>query len=265
MNNYSFKAALFGHPAGHSLSPEMHAANFRSLGLANASYEAFDVPPEKLADALASAKASGLRGLNLTIPHKTAIIPLLDELDASAIRYKSVNTVLISADGHTLGYNTDVPGFLEDLKTHGVELRGRRVLVAGAGGVGRAIALGCADAGAAEVVVANRSPREGTIPLDSRECHEFAKAADVIVNATSLGLRPEDPPVLPANDFSPGQMLYDLIPVRRETPSRATARAAGAATAGGLGMLVLQGALAFRIWTGIDADTDAMRKAVGIA
>ena len=262
MTSAPFKAALFGHPVGHSLSPAMHAANFRALGLTDATYEAFDVPPEELASALARCVVSGYCGLNLTIPHKNAVIPLLDSLDESAVLYKAVNTVRIGADGRTTGFNTDVPGFLQDLRVHGVEVKGRRVLVIGAGGAGGAIALGCADAGAAEVAIANRTPRDGVLSLGGPECRAFAESADVIVNATSVGLRPDDTSILPAADFRAGQTFYDLIPIRRETASCAAARAAGARAFGGLGMLVEQGALAFRIWSGRAADVQAMRDAI---
>jgi shikimate dehydrogenase len=250
--------ALFGHPVGHSLSPKMHTASFRAIGL-DATYEAFDVPPEKLAEELEKAVKSGYCGINLTIPHKEAALKLLDSLDESAVRYGAVNTVAIGEDGSTRGYNTDAYGFLRDLEEHGVKVAGSKILMLGAGGAGKALRLALEDAGCAEIKVANRTLREpGMILFGSPECIEAARWADIVVNATPVGLKKDDPPALPAEAFREGQVFYDCSPTSHVTATVLAAKSAGAKAFDGKGFLVYQGAKAFEIWTGSKADVSAM-------
>jgi shikimate dehydrogenase len=274
------KFALFGHPVKHSLSPAMHEASFRTLGL-DAEYLCFDVPPGALAERLAACRGGEFAGLNLTVPHKEAAVARMDRLDASARLYAAVNTVRVGADGLT-GFNTDADGFLRDLA---VNFRrspeGRRVLVLGCGGAGRALAIACAHRGAAEVCLANRTASKaervaeeiaGLLPGSPTEVRVLGgdraawiadcREADLVIQCTTSGLGEADGPLLPSEAFRPGQFLYDIVYTRRVTPTMRAALAAGADAANGAGMLVYQGAAAFRIWTGLDADTAAMRAAL---
>ena len=275
-----YRFALFGHPAGHSLSPVMHAASFRALGI-DAEYLCFDVAPEALADRLAACRDEGFDGLNLTVPHKAAAVALMDRLDASARLYGAVNTVHIGDDGLT-GFNTDAAGFLEDLAVNFHRSPdGQRMLVLGCGGAGRALAIACARHGAAEVMLANR-----TVSKAERVASEIAELlpdstgrirvldpapaawiaagrdADLIIQCTTAGLGAADESLLPSAAFRPGQFLYDIVYTRRITPTMQAALAAGADAANGAGMLVYQGAAAFREWTGLVADAVAMRAAL---
>jgi len=264
------KFAVLGHPVAHSLSPRMHAANFRALGRTD-SYDAFDVPPEDLGAALDRLAAAGYRGLNVTVPHKEHVREFLTRLAPSADRAGAVNTVVFEADGTRTGHNTDMAGFRASLDAAGFDWSSARVLLLGAGGASRAVARACLDAGCAALTVANRTrvraeelvawtgdPRASVADSATVQATDF----DLVVNATSVGLRPADPPVLPQASFRPDQIVYDLIPVARETATCAVARAAGARTFDGLGMLVAQGAASFEIWTGCPANPDAMRTAL---
>lgn len=254
------KFLLFGHPVAHSLSARMHAANFKALSM-DATYEARDVEPEQLKDALAEAVREGVCGLNLTLPHKCAALALLDKVDESAVRYNAVNTVHI-VGGKTFGYNTDVFGFLKDLEVHGVSVPLKRILVLGAGGAGRSIARACLDCGAGDVMVANRTVREGMIDLNSEECRLVAQLANIIINATSVGLKATDGSPLDVRALHAGQVVYDCCPVAHTTQLIAAARAAGAQAIDGKGMLVHQAAKAFEIWTGRKANIKAMTEAI---
>ena len=266
--------AIFGHPVAHSLSPSMHAASFRALGL-DATYEAFDVPPENLEGELKRVQAAGYRGLNITVPHKQAVMRYLTRLDVSAARYGAVNTVRFEPDGTSTGFNTDVIGFVEDLKSHGFSLAGKRVLLLGCGGAGAALATVCCYEHAAELVISNRTVAKAAALADHLNALALGtrvsatafpppsvREADLVVNATPFGLHPGDPPALPTSAFRLGQAVYDIVPTATVPPTAAAARAAGATAYDGTGFLVGQGAAAFRIWTGLEPDLAAMRAAV---
>lgn len=253
------KFAVIGHPVAHSLSPAIHAANFRALGI-DATYEAFDFAPEALSSGVARLVLEGYAGFNVTVPHKQAMINLV-MLDESAARYLAVNTVKVGSGGMMRGYNTDVAGFLDDLEANGFDVPGKQVLVMGAGGAGSAVARGCLEAGALDVTIANRTPRDGMLPLGSELCRKIAENVDLVVNATSVGLRPDDPAPIEAK-FSAKQVVYDLAPVKWTTAIVKAARESGAKALTGHGMLVRQAARAFEIWTGKKADVAAMFAAV---
>ncbi len=265
------KFAVLGHPVGHSLSPEMHRANFAALGFP-ATYEKFDVAPENLAETLKKLQKEGFAGVNLTIPHKVAVLPLLDQVDETVRQYGSCNTVRFETDGTLTGFNTDVTGFIETLSAHGFSLAGKNVLIFGRGGAGSALAA-CATAENAQKVsvfgrnayVNGDSPlkNEGDSPLKP-EVLELAREADLIVNATPVGLKKGDSPLLPAEVFRPGQAVLDIIPTRELPPTAAAAQTAGATAIGGLEFLVGQGAKAFELWTGISANRSSMLAALGI-
>ena len=274
--------ALLGHPVGHSLSPAMHNAAFRKLGI-RARYDLVDVPPGHIPRVLEELRASGCGGLNVTIPHKEAAYRHLaarHSLTQSAQILRSVNTVVFRPDGSLLGDNTDAPGFLDALReSFRASPRGKRILLLGCGGAGRAVALVCAMRGAASILVADLNPaarrrlllalRQAApglpvagVPLDPARLAARARECDLVIQATPVGMKPADPSLLPPAAFRKGQLVFDLIYNPAETPLLATARAAGARTANGLGMLLHQGARAFRLWTGRKPPVDAMRSAL---
>jgi len=272
--------ALLGHPVKHSLSPVMHEASFRALGI-DAAYACIDVAPEALGACLATCREQGYAGLNVTVPHKTAALAWMDRLDASVRLYGAVNTVRIDAAGLT-GVNTDAEGFLEDLAVnYRRSPEEARVVILGCGGAGRALAIACAHCGAVEIALANRtvakaervaaeiaervsdSPAEISVLAPEPEAWAAAcREADLVVQCTTAGLHADDAPLLPPEAFRRGQFLYDIVYTQRVTPTMRSALAAGADAANGAGMLVYQGAAAFREWTGRDADTGAMRAAL---
>ena len=280
------KFAVLGHPVAHSLSPTMHAANFASIGF-DATYEKFDVEPEKLADFIKQKQAEGYSGLNITVPHKIAVIPLLDRLDESVKRYGACNTIKFEEDGTLSGYNTDVIGFVTGLAAHGFSIKGKKVVIIGCGGAGSALATCTCYEGAAELKVADLRAESvtnlvaklqglglGTVVsglevLDGTASDaqkaiwgEAAKEADLVVNATPMGLHPGEPPALPPDCFHPGQFVLDIVPTKDFPPTAAAAVKAGATATYGLEFLVGQGAKSFEIWTGVTADRKAMLAAI---
>ncbi|MGN0876245.1 MAG: shikimate dehydrogenase [Kiritimatiellia bacterium] len=280
------KFAVLGHPVAHSLSPTMHAANFASIGF-DATYEKFDVEPEKLADFIKQKQAEGYSGLNITVPHKIAVIPLLDRLDESVKRYGACNTIKFEEDGTLSGYNTDVIGFVTGLAAHGFSIKGKKVVIIGCGGAGSALATCTCYEGAAELKVADLRAESvtnlvaklqglglgtavsGLEVLDGTASDaqkaiwgEAAKEADLVVNATPMGLHPGEPPALPPDCFHPGQFVLDIVPTKDFPPTAAAAVKAGATATDGLEFLVGQGAKSFEIWTGVTADRKAMLAAI---
>lgn len=265
--------AVLGHPIAHSFSPVMHTASFRSIGF-HGTYDKRDVPPETLADALSTLADEGYTGLNLTIPHKQLAVPMMDELTPEARRLGAVNTVLFR-DGRRYGHNTDGPGFLAAAHTMlAFEPAGRKAAVIGCGGAGRAVALSLAHAGltwiglldvdaaraqalAAEITQSAAIPAE-VIP-HTRLCE-----ADLVAQCSPSGLPVFPGPAAQAAHFRPGQALYDIVipPGNPITPTMAEAQKAGVRCANGIRMLVEQGALSFTFWTGLEADREAMFRAV---
>ena len=276
----TYRFGLFGHPVKHSLSPAMHAASFQALGI-QAEYVCFDVPQEELAAQLEACRRDGFDGLNVTIPHKEAVVPLMDRLDVSARLFGAVNTVLISDTGFT-GFNTDALGFLTDLKeSRNVTPEGLRVLILGCGGAGRALATACAREGASEIGLADRIASKAEVLAedivarlpdavsqidvlsdDPEVWARYCRECDLVVHCTQAGLHAGDASPLPSGAFHEGQVLYDLVYTSRVTPTMRAALDAGADALNGAGMLVQQGAAAFTVWTGLKADTAAMRSAL---
>jgi shikimate dehydrogenase len=277
---------LLGHPVGHSLSPAMFAAAFAAAGI-DATYHALDVAPGALSREIPRLLAEGAEGLNLTLPHKQAVLPLLAALDPEAARVGAVNTVALrprqgAARGGVVvtGFNTDVGGFLGGLAAAGAPpLAGRKALVLGAGGAARAVLAALARAGAGEAVVANRSPgrgeelaawARGAFPALRVTVSPFApgalpaggEGAALCVQATPLGLRAGDPlPIDPAL-LPPGCFLYDLAYAPGATPVVRRALALGRLAADGREMLLGQAAEAFALWFGAPAPGEAMRRAL---
>ena len=269
--------AVLGHPIGHTLSPIMHNAAFAALRM-DAVYIALDVAPERLINVLESMKYMGFGGINLTVPLKEIAFKGLPRLDDSAKLLGAVNTVRIRADGLT-GFNTDGYGFVKAIEeAFGFNLKGASLFVAGTGGAGRAVALTAAQAGAAKIVmtdvdrarsenvgreIAKRFPNIAVTVVSNRNDQiAAAHEAALVVQATPVGMKKEDPPVLPPEAFRPGQFAFDLIYMFSETAFMKSAKAAGAKAANGLGMLLHQGARAFGIWTEKPPPIDVMRAAL---
>lgn len=266
--------AVLGHPIGHTLSPVMHNASIESLGL-DAIYLAFDVHPDRLLEVLPAMQAMGFGGVNLTIPLKEVAFRGLKQLDDSARLLGAVNTVQFTAGG-MVGHNTDGYGFVKAMdEAFGEPLAGAKVFVLGCGGAGRAVALMCAGQGVAEIILAevDAAKRMGVAAelnkLYPRVCVTHAddpasacRAADVVVQATPVGMKQTDTPLLGPEAFRAGQRAFDLIYMYPETVFMKQARLGGARTANGLGMLLHQGARAFAIWSGREPDIEAMRAAL---
>jgi len=255
--------AVILHPAGHTRSPAMHNAAFDALGL-DAVYAAFDVPPARLADALVGARALGIRQLAVSLPHKEAVIEHLDEVDATARRIGAVNTVT-RRGALLVGSNTDWIGAVRALERE-TPLGGRDVVVLGAGGAARAVVFGALERGA-RVAVLNRSAERAdrlAKELGAASAGRLADLAempcDVLVNATSVGLRSDVSP-LSANQIPPGAVVLDLVYDPVDTRLLRDAAARGARPISGKWMLVHQAAEQLALWSGREAPVDAMAEA----
>jgi shikimate dehydrogenase len=265
----SERVGLIGWPVGHSVSPAMHNAAFERLGL-DWRYELLPVPPGELDRAMGMLRAGAWRGANVTVPHKQAVLGLLDEVDATARTVGAVNTILVR-EGRLVGTNTDVEGAMLSLRGVGFDPAGRRALVLGAGGAARAVVHGLAGAGC-QVTIHNRAaaraldlahqmstagrPVAAAATLEELDLDAF----DLLVNATPAGMAPRaETSPWPEGLPLPGQWtVFDLVYNPAETRLLARARVAGARLLGGLPMLVYQGALAFELWTGIKPPVDVM-------
>ena len=274
---------LLGSPVKHSLSPLMHNTAFRLLGL-DYVYLCFDVNEETLPEAVRGLTVCGIRGFNLTMPNKNRIIELLDECTPAARLVGAVNTVL-AENGKLTGYNTDGIGFLRSLQEAGTTVRGKKMVLLGAGGAASAIAAQAALDGAAELNLFLRSASRfytRTVQLAdalNREtvCHvqlcdlednsylqKMLGSADVLIQATPVGMEPEtDRCLIPdVGWLHPDLTVADIIYHPRKTKLLKMAEQAGCKTCPGLGMLLHQGAEAFRIWTGREMPLEQIRNAV---
>lgn len=274
------RLAVIGDPVSHSASPPMHNAALAALGIP-ARYTRLHIRPPELKRALPLLQRSGFIGINCTIPHKTAVLAAVDEADEGARRAGGVNTVVVGQNGRLTGHSTDGPGFsLAVRESLGVELGKMRVLILGAGGgAGRAVAMQCAMEQCPALMLLNRSIEKLEPILDDiAEIYPFDRVAsgdmsdiflraglassDLIVNCTSLGMKPNDPSPVPAKLLGSHHLLYDTIYVGHRTPLLAAADAAGARGANGLSMLLHQGALSFKIWFQREPDIEVMRAAL---
>ena len=283
----NFKAELvacFGQPIAENPTGAMQEAAFRALGL-NWRYLTVEVPPDKLRDAVLGMRAMGFQGINLTIPHKVAVIEYLDEIAPDAAIIGAVNTVRREGD-RLIGENTDGKGFLRGVRIDaGVDPKNRRVAVLGAGGAARAIVTELALAGASDVLVLNRSTGRGQrmvadlaaktkapIRFEPWEgAYAVGSDIDILVNATSIGLYP-DVDSMPPVDLSgahSGMLVSDVVFNPPETRLIQAARRRGLPVLDGLAMLVYQGVIGFELWTGRAAPEsvmkDALRRALGLA
>jgi len=261
-------AGVIGDPVRHSLSPRLHNAAYQALGL-DWVFAAFEVADGDAAAALAGAKALGFVGLSVTMPHKAAIAGLCDDLSPRAAALNSVNTVTIGPDGRAVGDSTDGDGLLRSLGDAGVDVAGRSVVLLGAGGAARAVGCALGDAGA-RVGVAARRPAAaseaaalaGGEPIAWDDRARAAAAADLVVNATSVGMAGNAELPIPADALGAAQVIVDLVYDPRETPLLVAARACGARPVEGIGMLVHLVALQVEMWTGQPAPVEVMRAAL---
>ena len=257
------KLAVIGDPIAHSLSPTLHQFLIETFDLPF-SYEARRVAAEALSTSFAQFRRNGYRGLNVTIPHKQTILPLLDQLSETASALGAINTVIFD-ENIAIGENTDVAGFLHMMQRAGISLRLREVLVLGAGGAARAVIFALQQAGVSRIFVCNRSPQRlrecarwmaatingdwETWPWDQLQQRIRERRPEMIINATSVGMHPKiDESPLPALIFSPEIIVVDLIYNPLPTRFLREASQAGARIIHGLNMLIMQGVVSMECW-----------------
>jgi len=257
-------AGVIGWPISHSLSPRMHNAAFRALGL-DWAYLAFPIEPDHVSDAVRGLFRAGCSGLNVTIPHKHAVIECCSAVTPAVEAIGAANTLIPDGDGGMTGDNTDAEGFLRALdESAPIDLEGAEVLMIGAGGAACAVAFALKGRGA-RLRVANRTEEKcgalgEVVPFTHQAIEDAAARAALVVNSTSLGMGTDEVPAdLPLESLGPHTVAYDLVYRTEPTPWLAAAAARGARTVDGAGMLLHQGAAAFRQWTGVEPPLDAMR------
>ncbi|WP_175990967.1 shikimate dehydrogenase [Bacillus sp. Marseille-Q1617] len=265
---------VIGDPIAHSMSPVMHNAAFHDAGI-QASYGRLHVVPSELPDAIKGIRALGLRGINVTVPHKTAVMPLLDEIDPLAASIGAVNTI-VNREGKLIGYNTDGLGFVEGLKKDiQGDLSSKKVLIIGAGGAAKAIYFTLASLGVRNIDITNRSDDKAfdmidscPVDIESQYCklqeaelklHQY----DIVIQTTSIGMFPaaEESPIR-VDRVKTGAVFSDIIYNPLKTSFLRQAEQHGAVIQNGIDMFVYQGALAFTKWTGITPNTELMKNIV---
>ncbi len=266
---------LIGDPVEHSMSPAMHNAAFKELGI-DFIYVPFQVKKAALGQAIEGMRALNMRGLNVTIPHKVDVIPFLDKLDTLAEKIGAVNTI-VNDDGVLSGYNTDAGGFLQALLEKGIEPKGKRITILGAGGAARAVSFALADRGARLAILNRAEEFDWAKELAGRTSELFGQEVaalelnkgnlasvlgktNILVNATSVGMSPDaNRSLVDARLLRKDLVVVDIVYNPIKTRLLKEAEAAGAQTVGGLDMLVWQGVLAFEKWTGQKAPADLMK------
>ena len=271
---------LIGTPVAHSKSPAMYNHCFQKFGL-DWAYLAFDVPAERTGEAVAAIRTLHMRGANVTMPCKNAVIPFLDELTPAARAIQAVNTI-VNEDGVLVGHNTDGCGYTQNLRRNGIEVEGKKIVLLGGGGAASAVAIQAALEGAAEIAVFNLRdafwPRveQGlkaiaqaapgcAISLRDLEDRAALKAAidrcDILSNATRVGMAPyeDQSNITDLSWYRPDLVVTDVVYAPPETKMLREARAAGCKTCDGLGMLLCQGAEAFRLYSGLEMPVEEIR------
>ncbi len=269
---------IFGDPVAHSLSPKMQNAALATSGI-DAVYLPFQVHPEQLPSAVDSIRTFNMVGVNVTVPHKERIMPLLDEIDATAALIGAVNTV-VNRQGYLIGFNTDTPGFLTSLRDDlHIEPRGKQVVIIGAGGASRAAIAAVAGCGALKIILANRTKEKAEVLACEMQSHfpeivilaaglseaELAvslSSADLLVNTTSVGLSGESFPEFVVDKLADSAAVYDMIYAESPTPFIKSAKHRGLSCVDGRGMLVAQGEAAFFKWFGVEPEAGVMRSQV---
>jgi quinate/shikimate dehydrogenase len=274
---------LLATPIGHSLSPAMHNMSLRKLGL-NYAYMAFEVGNQQLDDVVTGMRALNIRGFNVSMPNKTKILPLLDELSPAAQFAGAVNTV-VNEDGKLIGHITDGTGYMRALKEAGVEVAGKKMTLLGAGGAATAIAIQAALDGVAEISIFNREDEFFERALknaqiineeikdincratvyrleDLDQLKEEIASGDILTNATGVGMKPlESQSLIPDTSFlRPDLIVSDVVYIPRKTHLLEMAESIGCKTLNGLGMMLWQGARAFEIWTGQEMPVEYVKE-----
>ncbi|HEX7063666.1 MAG TPA: shikimate dehydrogenase [Bacillales bacterium] len=266
--------ALIGHPVGHSLSPAMHNDAFQALDLPH-HYVSFDVRPADLQKAVEGMRVLGIAGFNVTVPHKVEVMDYLDEIETEAREIGAVNTV-VNRDGYLIGANTDGQGFLQSLKdVAGESLSEKRVLMIGAGGAARGVAVALDRHGVKQLDIANRTREKAESLLEIgirntsardlglEQAQSDLQYYDIIINTTPIGMSPHTDNVpLIVEGIRAGAIAADLIYNPLKTKWLEAAERRGAVTMNGVGMFVGQGALAFEKWTGQTPDRKRMQQIV---
>lgn len=270
---------LIGYPVGHSMSAVMHNAAFRELGL-NYRYDLVSIPPEELNEFIdGELRKPNVRGANVTIPYKVSVVDMVDEVDIAARRVGAINTI-VNEKGRLKGYNTDGMGAIRALEESYGSLHGVKAVIIGAGGAARAVACHLSST-AEELKILNRTLSKAerladTISeLSGRTAHISAmpfhmdclvralRGADILINATSIGMRPNiNMSPVEGGLLGPDLFVFDIVYNPLRTRLLKDAKRAGARTLSGVSMLVYQGALSFRLWTGVDAPEDLMARVV---
>ncbi len=268
---------IFGCPISHSISPAMHNAAIKALG-PDMIYIALEVKPSELKQAVGLIKEMGMVGVNITIPHKEAVIKLLDEISEDAKLIGAVNTI-VNKNGRLIGHNTDGYGYLSSLKQElDFNPKGKNIVILGAGGAARGILAALAKKGAKAITVANRtlaravslvktfknkfpSVKFEAIGLDKNILKEYFHGANLLVNTTSVGMKQSKALQTPLEALPKTAIVSDIVYNPLETMMLQQARKLRLTTHSGLGMLIHQGTLSFKLWTGLDAPVDVMRKA----
>ena len=272
---------LIGSPVGHSGSPAMYNYSFQKLGIDSA-YVAFDISEEKVPDAIAAFKTLNIRGANVTMPCKSAVVKYMDELSPAARIIGAVNTI-INDGGRLTGHITDGVGFVRNLKEHGVDVKGKKITVLGAGGAATAIVVQCALDEAKEINIFNikdafykkaeetienikKEAPECVVNLcdleDIQKLNEQIASSDILVNATRVGMHPSEDqsPIKDTNVFRKELVVADVVYNPKKTKLLDDAEAAGCTIVTGIGMLLWQGAEAFNLYTGLEMPTDEVNE-----
>lgn len=264
---------VFGDPVDGNPTGVMEEAGYEALGL-NFRYITMKVTKDDFPDAMRAVRALHMKGVNLTMPHKIDVLPYLDEISEAARIIGAVNTVVVRADGSLFGENTDGKGFVQALRNNGESPEGRKIVILGAGGAARAVAVECALAGACKVTIINRTPEraaelaqliaEKTKALSDHlpwtENMPIPEDTDILINATCVGLAPESEsrPDIDYSTVRPGMVVTDVVFNPADTLFLKAAALNGAKTISGLGMLACQGALNFTLWTGEQAPLEVL-------
>ncbi len=273
--------ALIGSPVGHSGSPAMYNYSFARLGL-DYVYTAFDIKESEVKDAIAAMRLFHMRGCNVTMPDKMEAAKYVDELSPAAEIIGAVNTI-VNDDGKLTGYITDGEGFVSNLKDHGIEVKGKKITVAGGGGAATAIQVQCALDGAREITILNKKDAffERTLVMaekirkavpsitvnvydidDAGQMKKEIRSSDIFANATIVGMKPMDQEsvVKDPDAFYPGLVVADAVYDPVETKLLKDAKAAGCTCIGGKGMLLWQGVAAFKLYTGMDMPVEEVKE-----
>ncbi len=264
---------VFGDPVDGNPTGVMEEAAYEACGL-NYRYLTLKVTKDDFEDAMKAIRAFHMKGMNLTMPHKITVLPYLDELSEAASIIGAVNTIAVREDGSLFGENTDGKGFVQALKNNGVLLDGKKIVLLGAGGAAKAIAVECALAGASSVTIVNRTVSRGAELVEVLQKHTSAQAeaqawtpsyevpegTDILINATSIGLHPDSDqkPDINYDTITSDMVVSDVVFNPCDTLFLQEAAKRGAKTVNGLGMLACQGALNFTLWTGVEAPLSLM-------